>query len=64
MRGCYIDMNSLEKYQCANNKVPCTVCSGMNCNTETEKYNGAAALQIQLGTVLLGVIFVVVRQLH
>lgn len=40
------------------------ICSGMDCNTETEKYNGAASLQIQFGTVLLGLIFVVVRQLH
>lgn len=64
MRGCYVDLDKLEKYQCDNKDDRCLVCDGMNCNTEVNKYNGAASLQLHFGSVLLGMIFVVVRQLH
>ncbi|KAH8377442.1 hypothetical protein KR093_005459, partial [Drosophila rubida] len=60
LRGCLIDLSPLMNYQCNNDADDrCLTCSGVNCNNETKKYNGAGTLQhIGLGMLAL---FVLVR---
>ncbi|KAH8263549.1 hypothetical protein KR044_010494, partial [Drosophila immigrans] len=59
VRGCLIDLGAAMTYQCYNNADDrCDICSGINCNTEVEKYNGAATLQ-HMGLGMLALFFLV-----
>ncbi|KAH8409605.1 hypothetical protein KR222_011163 [Zaprionus bogoriensis] len=64
VRGCLIDLGQLMTYQCKNDADDrCEICSGIDCNKEVDRFNGAASLG-HLSFGLLALIPLLVRQLQ